>query len=272
MLTTSNSLTATTRYLLNQLPQIASYLVDSDWQDIDDPREHDPDWHQWGVLEHTERVCRAMANEVPIFCLAWEVPFISDLKTETIQHRSKWELLLIACVVHDLGKWAGRRVKAGGAHSFRDHEAVSEYLIRHDPYVRRMLLQVKLRPVQLDYIARVAGIHYELGKLRRLARQQGHFDLAFLKSDLFQNGCALIADQHPDHLREIGLIFLADSLAKVAFRAGLEPSEEIETEIAKQGLSKKLMRAVSQVPLNIALCRAYFKWLIDQKALGETQC
>ena len=261
----TNNLTATAQYLLNQLPRIAAYLVDSDWLDIDDPREHEPDWHQWGVLEHSRRVSQAMANEAPIFCLAWEAPFISDLKAEVVEHKSKWDLLLIACVVHDLGKWAGRTVKSGGSHSFKGHEAVSEHLIRHDPYVRRVLLQVKLRSEQLDYIARVAGTHYELGKLRRLAQERGEFDLTFLKSDHFRQGCKLLAAQYPDYLREIGLIFLADSLAKVEFRAGLESSEKIETQIAKQGLSKKLMQAVSQVPLNIALCRAYFKWLIDHQ-------
>lgn len=248
-------------YLLKQLPALATYLVDEGWQEIDDLLEHEPDWHQWGVLEHTRRVWLAMNTEVPIFCLAWDVPFIQELKAEFIQDKSKWDLLLITCIVHDLGKWAGRTVTAAGAYSFKGHEAISEQLIRHDPLIHQALLDAQLSAGQIDYIASVAGLHYELGKLRQLGYQQGNFDEVFPKSDLFRAGCEAIVRQHLHYAREIGLIFLADSLAKVEFREGIEAFEEIEAKILARGLSQKLMRAVRQVPIHIAMCREYLIWL-----------
>ncbi|MBN1993260.1 MAG: HD domain-containing protein [Anaerolineae bacterium] len=243
--------------ILEQLPSLASHLIDGNWHDIDDPLEHDPDWHQWGVLEHTRRVLIAMKTEVPIFCLAWGVPFIQELKNEFVQHKSKWELLLVACVVHDLGKWAGRKVNHSGSRSFKGHEAISEQLLRHDPLVLRSLLAAQLSPDQIDYIASITGLHYELGKLRQIGYQQGNFDLAFVKSDQFRLECTVLARRHQDYTREIGLIFLADSLAKVEFRPGLETFAEIEARFLEQGLPPKLMRAVHQVPVNIAMCRQY---------------
>lgn len=241
---------------------LASDLVDESWQDIDNPLEHEPDWHQWGVLEHTIRIWTAMNTEVPIFCLAWEAPFIQELKAELIQHQSKWDLLLVTCILHDLGKWAGRTKTASGAYNFKGHEAISEQLIRHNPHIRQFLLDVRLTTEQIDYIASVASLHYELGKLRQIGYQQGEFDLAFLRSDLFRVGCEAITRQYGNYAREIGLIFLADSLAKVEFRLGLESAEEIEAKISVMGLSQKLMQAVRQVPINIAMCREYLTWLI----------
>ncbi|MEW5956617.1 MAG: hypothetical protein AB1801_02755 [Chloroflexota bacterium] len=248
-------------YLLQQLPTLASYLADENWQDIDDPLEHEPNWHQWGVLEHTRRVWMAMRSEAPIFCLAWGVPFIQELKSELVQDKSRWELLLIACVVHDLGKWAGRIADGSGAYSFKGHEAISERLIRDDPLVRQCLFEVQLLPAHLDYVASVVGLHYELGKLRRLAYQQRNFDLAFLESDLFRNECEAIIQHHRAYAREIGLIFLTDSLAKVEFRPGLESLAEIEAKIQAQGLSPNLVRAAQQLLINIAMCREYMLWL-----------
>jgi hypothetical protein len=248
-------------YLLAQLPTLASYLVDESWQDIDDLLEHEPNWHQWGVLEHTRRAEMAMLTEVPIYCLAWDVPFIQELKTEFIQSKSKWELLLITCIVHDLGKWAGRTMKASGSYSFKGHEAISEQLIRHHPHVRQILLDAPLRPKHLDYCASVAGLHHELSKLRQFGYQQDHFDRAFLKSDLFQVKCETIVQQSQHYAREIGLIFLADSLAKVEFRPGLEAPADIEAKILEQGFSQRLIQAVHQLPINIAMCQQYMLWL-----------
>jgi hypothetical protein len=267
--TRRNLITSITDRLFERLPALACYLADGSWRDIDDPREHEPDWHQWGVLEHTRRVWIAMTTEVPIFCLAWGVPFIQELKAECIQHKSKWELLLITCLVHDLGKWAGRTVTAAGSYSFEGHEAISERLIRHNPYIRQSLREACLLPEQIDYIATVAGLHYELGKLRRLGYQRGDFDLTFLQSGLFQAECKAIVHQHQTYAREIGLIFLADSLAKVEFRAGLESPAEIEAKILDRGLPRKLIRAAQQVPINIAMCREYMIWLKEQTITGQ---
>ena len=38
-------------HLLERLPALARCLADKSWMDIDDPAEHDTDWHQWGILE-----------------------------------------------------------------------------------------------------------------------------------------------------------------------------------------------------------------------------
>jgi hypothetical protein len=246
-----------TDHLLQQLPTLASHLVDESWQDIDDPLEHEPNWHQWGILEHTRRVWLAMATEAPLFCLAWDLPFIQELKAERIRRASKWELLLITCVLHDLGKWAGRTLNGAGCYSFKGHAAVSEHLIRYHPLIRQALLEVGLSSEPIDYIAGVAGLHHELGQLREAAYRQGHFDLAFLASDLFQAECAAIAHRHRAFAREIGLIYLADSLAKVEFRPGLESLSEFEAKIQAQGLSSELIRAARQVPVNIAICQKY---------------
>lgn len=255
---------AITDYLFERLPTLACYLTDESWRDIADPLEHEPEWHQWGVLEHTGRVCEAMTAEVPDFCIAWGVPFIQELKAERIQNKSKWDLLLVTCVVHDLGKWAGRTMNSTGSYSFKGHEIVSEHLIRHNPLVNQSLREAGLSPEHIDYVARTSGLHYELGTLRQLGYRQGGFDPAFLTSDIFHAESETIAHRYTDYAREIGLIFLADSLAKVEFRVDIESLAEVEVKILTKGLSQRLIKAACQVPINIALCREYLISLKEQ--------
>ena len=107
----------------------------------------------------------------------------------------------------------------------------------------------------------MSGLHYELGKVRKMAYAQSDYDLAFLTSDLFHAQCEAIADQHRDHVREIGLIDLADSLAKIALDPGVESLPEMEGRIQAKEIPDRLAMAARQVPINVAMCRAYLLWL-----------
>lgn len=249
--------------LLRQLPLLAKGWTDGSWRGVDNPADHDPIWHQWGIFGHTKRTWAAMKTEVPLFCLAWGIPFIRELKEEQIQHQSKWNLLSTACLLHDIGKWVCRITKKDGSYSFKGHEMISENIIRYDPTLRQILFSNQMQADHLEYVASVVGLHYELGRLRQVAYQQERFDLTFLQSDTFQSNCVAIIKQHPLYVREIGLIFLADSLAKVEFRIGVESLVMIESRLLDAGLSRGLLGAILQVPVNIALCKAYFGTLTE---------
>ena len=244
-------------FLWFHLPDLAQRLVHDTWPDIDDPLAHEPKWHQWGILTHTQRVWLAMQLDVPTYCEQWQLPYIAELRREKIGSHSKWALLLVACIVHDLGKWVGRQETAVHTYSFKGHESLSEQLIRHNSDVRAYLQQAGLQTKQLDYIATVAGLHYELGKVRRLGYQSGDFDHTFLQSDLFHTQCRQISARHPSYVREIGLIYLADSLGKIDFHPTLHTLDDVQNIIRRDNLSPNLLRAACQVSLNIAMCHAY---------------
>ena len=66
---------------------------------------------------------------------------------------------------------------------FNGHEKLSEELIKEDGDVRHFLVSQGFTDLQIDYIARCAGLHYALGKIRDIPKKRGDgFTIAFTQS------------------------------------------------------------------------------------------
>lgn len=192
----------------------------------DDPLQHETHWHEFGIITHSQKFLEALKTTVPQYLAEWGLKDkADDVLNEKIGNLTKWQLLQITALLHDIGKFTART-----PHGFRDHEIHSGKLLRNDLY--RFLEQQGLTAIQIEYIATCAEAHFELGKVRRKTR--GRYTLQFTQSDEFKKMARAIIVEHSPVALEIGLIFIADSNGKTT-------------------------RPNVQFPINIAAARSYLE-------------
>jgi hypothetical protein len=175
-------------------------------------------------------------------------------------------------VLHDLGKFERDFEEKDGElePDYKGHEKRSEKFILENEQIYDLLKQkYGLTEKQIQYIARCAGLHYELGKVRKVAKESpGGFNLNFVKSEKCRQACQKIAADYPDFKFEIGILFLGDSLSKtdVMTAAGAKTDREIEdlTDKAKKVIKERklnpnLIKTVLQVPIETEMARVYLK-------------
>ncbi len=173
--------------------------------------------------------------------------------TEQIDGRSKDELFKIAAILHDLGKFDRLfKVKDGtetNLPTHTGHEAKAADYILNDDYVHNLLAHdYGLTEDQIKYIAECTRLHYELGKIRKVAKQSEEgYTLAFAKTDKCKEACKEIANQFPDFKVEVGILFMCDSMAK--------------TDVVVNGATDEEIEAVKQGPVNNAMAKTYFEVL-----------
>jgi hypothetical protein len=134
-----------------------------------------------------------------------------------------------------------------------------------DERIRGVLEAHGLTDVQLQYIARCAGLHYELAKVRDTARRLDRgYTIAFANSDPFLEAGNEIAHKFSEFQIELGILFLCDSLAKTDIKIIAENDRDIEAQIPhiesilqKRNLNPALLAAIKQIPVNIAIVRQY---------------
>ncbi len=260
--------------LLDELPRLAIGLIEERPENAhfkenpDDPVEHDAVWHQFGIITHTRKFAEFYRTEAQEYFQKWGVAESITAKLSTpIDGKTKEELLRISIPLHDLGKFArGFKEKNGKMEpDYKGHEAKSESIIRENPEVKGLLQTYGLTEAQIDYIARCAGLHYELGKMRDEAKKSAlGFTIAFAQSEECRQACQEIASGFPEFQTEIGILFLCDNLAKTDVRIEAETDEEIENQSAQieralqtRGLNPKLIGGVKQRPVNIAIAKEY---------------
>jgi len=241
----------------------------------DSIQEHEPTWHQWGVVTHTSKVQEYYRDKVPHFLQSWGVA--EEVRThlsEKIEGVSKEDLLRLSIVFHDLGKFTRREVKTGkhgvpeGQYyvSFRGHEEDSGKIIR-EPVFSRILKKFGFTESQIEYIARCAELHYKLGVVRQNAKDKNeNFSISYTHSETFRNAVLQVMNESPEYKLEIGLLFLADSLAKTEIHIEADTDDEIESqenyidgEIIRLNLNPKIKNVAKQLPINIAVAKKYFE-------------
>lgn len=264
--------------LLDNLQQLVLPLIidveenKSFKQSPDDPSEHQPTWHQFGIITHTRKFADVYQTEAQQYFKEWGIDKnIDKYLSEQLDGKSKKELLSISIPLHDLGKFArGFVMKKGKLKpDYRGHEAISERLIMQDERIRGALEEQGLTDVQLQYIARCAGLHYELAKVRDTARKLDMgYTIAFANSDRLLAACNEIARKFSDFQLELGILFLCDSLAKTDIKIIAENDSDIEAQIPhiesilqKRNLNPALLAAVKQIPVNIAIVRQYLCYI-----------
>ena len=265
-------------FLPDKLTDIAKDIIDirpeneNFIKNPDDPKEHVPNWHQFGIITHTKIVLESYINNVKELCEKWSVKYKINKKLQCeIDGVTKSNLIKIGIILHDIGKFARNiEIKDGTIkHNFYGHESVSEQLIiSESTYVNNILKkELELSGSQIKYIGRMAGLHFELGKSRDAARksQQG-YTIEFSKSKECEDALLYIASLYPDYKEEIGLLFLCDSLGKTDIRIIANSDEEIEKHenyiydtLKERNLNPKLIAAIKQLPVNMAICEKYLQ-------------
>jgi len=186
-------------------------------------------------------------------------------------------LLRLAIPLHDLGKFAVREVRLcrgnRTATSFKRHEAESGRIIRRD--LRPLLCdELGLSDAQFDYVAECAARHYELAHVRDALKGAGTYDLAHVRATRFGRLCLELMGQNAGYELEIGLLWLADSLAKVGAHFEAETDEELtardaEIRAAARSLdpTRDLFDPVRQTAVNTAVAEVYLKAWAARAAL-----
>ncbi|GAC1462872.1 MAG: hypothetical protein PVSMB7_03750 [Chloroflexota bacterium] len=229
------------------LPSLARTVIERH-QNMSDPLTHEflasPDgreqhqiqWHQWGIITHTRIFLRHHRVDVPSYLRSWGLwEVVRDTLNAPINGVSRWDLLCVSILLHDIGKFAARTRYRDQFH-FAHHERLSGKIIREEIELSRYGLTL----AQIEYIALTAQDHFVLGLARKAARGRGTYDRDYAKSGTFRDIAREIQHQHPEDYIEVGILFLGDSLAKV------DPHEGPE-------------KAISQYDINIAVARTYLE-------------
>jgi hypothetical protein len=256
------------------IPLIADTVENENFKrNPDDPCEHEPNWHQFGIITHTRKFAESYRTEARHYFEQWGIyTGISMHMSEQIDGKSKAELLLISIAFHDLGKFARRFKEIDGRlkPDYDGHEAKSQELILREQRIKKLLEDYALTNAQIEYIARCAGVHYELGKMRSKAKEsEMGYSIAFTRSNEFLSACKEITDMFCDLRVEIGVLFLCDSLAKTDIRIAAEndadigkQNEWIKHTMQYQNLNPALMGAIRQGPVNIAVAKRYLQNIV----------
>ena len=177
--------------------------------DPDGVDQHHPKWHQYGILTHTLKCLEALDNEVfPEIKRLNKDEFSHGYLSELIDGMSRGELLNIALLWHDLGKWRGRKKDEKGNWDFKGHEALSEQLIRELELGKRYGLSDK----QQDHVARLTGLHYIMAPAMRDVMRQRLYTSP--PAEKLLNVCRKIYTDSPDYYPEICLMVMCDTLGK----------------------------------------------------------
>ena len=268
--------------LKNTLPSIGAQLIEKHVDmshpanqtfaaNPNDPAEHAPSWHQYGITEHSKRFQESMEGSVLEYVEEWGLREpVQEALSQEVDGVSKQELLSVTALLHDIGKFTGRTFKAKNDGStsatFEDHEAESGRLIREAP-IHGYLATHGLTADQIEYIARTAELHFELGKMRRVAKTtEVGYTMKFIDTPECQEAIEHIINEHPDFALEIGLQFIADGMSKAEDFSTATDDESIEADrpvlaerIAAKGLNQKLVAQALQVPVNLRVAEKYLR-------------
>jgi len=263
--------------LITFLPTIANTIIEDRTENgqfiinPDDPNEHVPIWHQFGIITHTKFVLKIHQTEASEYIDKWGIRLkINSKLQEEVDGKPKSELILIGIILHDIGKFARNFKENDGkmVFNFIGHEAMSEKLIKENKFIYNLLNQtLEYTEAQINYIARCAGLHFELGKAREAAKKTKlKYTIAFSESKECLESCIEIATQFPEYKLEIGILFLCDSLGKIDVRIIAESDEDIENltpqikqVLAQRNLNPSLLSAIKQLPVNIAIAKRYLE-------------
>jgi hypothetical protein len=240
----------------------------------DSPAEHKLQWHQWGIITHSRKFEEFSRTEVPGHLEEWGVAqAVEQFMSEQIDGRTKGELFRLVAPVHDLGKFTTRTIRADVVvgldrdFDFKGHEAASGRIIRQPEFSGKLQADYGLTQSQIEYVAACAERHYDLAHVRDAAiGASGGFSIAFTHSPEFRDGADRLMDKHPGFQLELGLLYLADSLAKNEIRTLAKTDAEIAASdvearrmIAERGLNPVLVGGAKQLPVNVAMVERYLK-------------
>ena len=234
---------------------------------LDAPEQHQPNWHQWGIITHTRKFMQMYDNEVSAYLQLWEKEAAIEAHlSETIDDIPKGKLIYLGILLHDIGKFRKNYSKVLNmrvVYTFNRHEVYSQQIIQNDLYVLLHDLY-GLTDRQIEYVAMCARYHFELGFIREIGKKSKHgYSAAFANSDTFKEAVYSALPSFEEYKIEVGVLFLADSCAKtdVAFEG--RSDREIREELSTRKLNPKLIQAVKQKPVNIEVAKCYLETMLS---------
>lgn len=259
------------RKLIAQSLDLSNPLNQRFFENPDDSKEHTPAWHQWGIITHTRKFEEFHHTEIPVYLAEWGLEQeVNSKLSEEIDIMSKRDLFDIAIVLHDLGKFTNRTIdlkNEGVTYHFKKHESASGEIVRSKEISGMLQSEFGLTAPQIEYIAHLTELHYELGILRDRVKNTIGYTLNYAKSEACRIDTAEIMAKHPGFELEVALLFLGDSLAKTDIRIkGASSDAEIEAQsdrikelLEDRGLDPRLLDCAKQIAVNVAVVETYLQ-------------
>jgi hypothetical protein len=159
------------------LPQIAKTIIpdtienSSFRENPDDPKEHQPQWHEFGIITHSKKTVEHFFKRNN-----WLKPIreqVDAVLQETIYGKTKEELMAISIVFHDIGKFLREVEIKDGEKTIThpDHEKIGKNIFMENNSIHTLIKkQYNLTDKHMTYIADCIGLHYELGKIRNAVK------------------------------------------------------------------------------------------------------
>ena len=226
-------------------------------------------WHQWGIITHTGMVKKSFEKEIPLYLEKWGfLEKVNRIFDEKIDGTGKKDLLLIAIILHDTGKFKINTIRTkkdrSRFFSFRGHEKGSGDIIRGEKLYSLLRNEYNLTSKQIEYIAKSAELHFELGILRERAKScKNGYSPEFLQTSLFKKKAEKIIRNSPLFKWEIGVVFLADTLGKTDMRIcdhrDKEEIRKLKRKIKERNLDGNLIKSILQIPVNLEAVKRYFQ-------------
>lgn len=269
----ANKLSSLAKNLIFQNQDLSKDLNRTFFENPDDPKEHGAKWHQWGIITHTKMSLKAYEEEIPQYLDQWGLLDKIKLKTsEKIDNFNKNQLLKIAILFHDLGKFSERKLKNNQnnlvSFSFKNHEIASGKIIRSPEFSETIKQEYGLTDSQIEYVAQCAEMHFELGYLRDKAKKTNvGYTIDFVNSDMFNEDLKKFYLDHQKLYMEMGILFFADFLGKTDIRIEARTDQEIETKnhliqqlLEERELNSGLIYNIKQLPINFLVVERYLKF------------
>lgn len=263
------------------LLQIANHLIpltaenNEFGNNPDDPQEHSPQRHEFGIITHSKKSIVHFSRRNQYIKDKNIKEKIDSKLQETIDGKTKLELLATAFEFHDIGKFLRAmptsEAQKIGVDPFPGHEKIWEDFAVHDETVQKIINEnYHLTPDQLKYVARCIGLHYEFAKVRDAAKKTPWgYNLKFVQSPECEKIFETIKNSNPDYAIEVWLLFLCDSLAKTDITIYGKDDEELTSKFAwvaeklyKKKLPPELINTVIQKPVSTTLAKKYLEYIL----------
>lgn len=215
------------------------------------------EYHYWGIRDHSYKVLLYQEDAKDLVKQWGAGQVVKERLAEKVGNNTKGDLIKLASVLHDVGKFACRYLQWRDGklvYRFTNHEVMSGKIIREE--LAEELMYLGLTAEEVEYVAVLAERHYELARVRINNKQQFNWD--FVNSDYVGGMLQEIRNDNSRYDIEVGLMFLADSLAKTKYNC-VTPEEAEFMIRSGQVNPPEHAPAVRQQPLKIKLAERYFK-------------
>ena len=239
--------------------------------ELDSPEQHQPNWHQWGIITHTKNFMKMYDNEVKQYLKAWNrLEAIEEHLSGQIDGISKSKLIYLGILLHDIGKFRknySKKLNGRVIYTFNKHEVYSQEIIQNDLYPL-LHYHYGLTDKQIEYIAMCARYHFELGFIREIGKKSKYgYSAACAKSQEFKDAVMNALPAFEKYKIEVGVLFLADSYAKTDIAFEERTDNEILEDLKHKNLNLKLMYAVKQKSVNLETVKSYFDVIMKGKKI-----